>query len=150
MPYPNGCAASGGFRLRRAPSRSNPPLPVSTTEWIASENIAELPVMNAAVNLVAAMARLPAMAAITAVRDSLFTRPKIANESRCENRQLRLATGAATPGMDSDEKFGLERKRPACNRRLETCSLQAGTLALQSLRLRPAGVFQRERRSGEE
>jgi hypothetical protein len=41
---------------------------------MASDNIAELPVMAAATNLVAAMARLPAMAAITAVRDSLFTR----------------------------------------------------------------------------
>jgi hypothetical protein len=36
---------------------------VSTTEWIASESIAELPVTHAAMNLVAAISILPTRAA---------------------------------------------------------------------------------------
>jgi hypothetical protein len=38
-------------------------LPVSTTEWTASANIALEPVMAAAMNLVTAMAKLPPSAA---------------------------------------------------------------------------------------
>lgn len=45
-----------------------------------SESIAELPVKKAAINLVAAMAMLPAMAAKIAVLDSVAMRYTIANE----------------------------------------------------------------------
>jgi len=45
-------------------------LPVSTTEWIASENIAELPVKAAATNLVIATIRLPVSAAMMTFLDS--------------------------------------------------------------------------------
>ena len=38
------------------------PLKVSTAEWIPSDSIAELPVMPATTNLVAAIAMLAAMA----------------------------------------------------------------------------------------
>ena len=38
---------------------------MSTVEWIPSENIAELPVIVAATNLVTAMAKFPIIAAIT-------------------------------------------------------------------------------------
>src|SRR6266550_5455680 len=55
----------------RNPNSSSPPFPVSTNEWMPSESIAELPVKKAATNLVAAMARLPAIAAKIAVLDSV-------------------------------------------------------------------------------
>jgi len=45
------------------------PLPVSTSEWIASESMAELPVKAAAKNLITAIARLPTIAATIAVVD---------------------------------------------------------------------------------
>jgi len=47
------------------PCRSSNPLPVSTRECTPSESIAELPVTAAAANFVAAMHRLPAIAAYT-------------------------------------------------------------------------------------
>src|SRR6476661_1840378 len=52
------------------PRSSKPPLPVSTSEWIPSESIAELPVKPAAMNFVIAIAKLPAIAAYTALLDS--------------------------------------------------------------------------------
>ena len=54
---------SAGRRARLRPRSSRPWLPVSTTEWIASLNIAELPVAAAAANLVAAISEFPASAA---------------------------------------------------------------------------------------
>ena len=45
-------------------------MPVSTTEWMPSLIIAELPVMNPAMNLMTAIAMLPRIAAITAFLDS--------------------------------------------------------------------------------
>src|ERR1700704_261787 len=45
------------------------PLPVSTREWIASESMAELWLVAAAMNLIAAIARLPSTAARTALLD---------------------------------------------------------------------------------
>ena len=62
MPWPKGWSASGGRWLRWIPNRSRIWLPVSTTEWIPSEIIAELPVNPAATNLVAAIARFAASA----------------------------------------------------------------------------------------
>ena len=91
------------FWLRREPSSNKTPLPVSTTEWMASDSMAELPVKAAAVNLVAAIARLPAMAAITAVRDSLFTRPNIANQLAREKAYLRVFVLVAS---ESRRKLG--------------------------------------------
>ena len=61
---------SAGRAPRRRPWNRRPPLPVSTTEWMPSEIMAELPVSAAATNLMTAMAALPTMAAITAVLDS--------------------------------------------------------------------------------
>jgi len=43
---------------------------VSTSEWIASDSIAALPEIADAMNLTIAMARLPIVAAMTAVFDS--------------------------------------------------------------------------------
>ena len=43
---------------------------MSTTEWMPSLIIAELPVMNPAMNLMIAIARLPMIAATTAFLDS--------------------------------------------------------------------------------
>ena len=51
-----------GRWLRRRPTSSSTPLSVSTAEWMPSDNIAELPVMPAAMNLVTAMATLAPMA----------------------------------------------------------------------------------------
>src|ERR1044072_7653773 len=47
------------------PCRSRNPLPVSTRECTPSDSIAGLPVTAAAINFVAGMPRLPAMAAYT-------------------------------------------------------------------------------------
>lgn len=44
-----------------------PPFPVSTREWIPSDIIAEDPVIAAAINLMQAMIRFPAIAATTAM-----------------------------------------------------------------------------------
>lgn len=44
------------------PTSSRNSLPVSTVEWIASDSIAELPVMPATMNLVVAIATLAAIA----------------------------------------------------------------------------------------
>lgn len=52
------------------PYNIKPPLPVSTIEWIASESMAELPVKNAAMNFVTAIATFPSIAAKIAVLDS--------------------------------------------------------------------------------
>jgi hypothetical protein len=46
------------------------PLPVSTTEWMPSESIAELPVNAAATNFVVAIRRFPIIAAKIAVIDA--------------------------------------------------------------------------------
>src|ERR1044072_3011978 len=70
LPCPKGCLVSAGFLLFFKPIINNSPLPVSTIEWMPSESIAELPEKKAAVSLVAAIARLPAIAAKTAVLDS--------------------------------------------------------------------------------
>ena len=69
LPWPKGWFVSAGLAPRRIPYSSSTPLPVSTTEWMPSLIIAELPVKAAATNLVAAMARLPTMAATTAFFD---------------------------------------------------------------------------------
>ena len=45
-------------------------MPVSTSEWMPSLIIAELPVMAPATNLIAAIATLPMIAATTAFLDS--------------------------------------------------------------------------------
>ena len=50
------------------------PLPVSTSEWIPSAIIAELPVTPAATNLTHAMARFPERAANAADVDSVCAR----------------------------------------------------------------------------
>lgn len=60
--------SEGMLRIRSTvaqpqPNRSRRPLPVSTTEWIPSENIAELPVTRAAENFVMAIAISATMAA---------------------------------------------------------------------------------------
>jgi len=48
-------------------------LPVSTSEWMPSDSMAELPVTPAATNLVTAMAKLPAIAAKMTVFDPVAT-----------------------------------------------------------------------------
>jgi hypothetical protein len=53
------------------PKSIKPPLPVSTTEWIPSVSIAELPVKADAINFVTAIKRFPMIAAKIAVFDSL-------------------------------------------------------------------------------
>jgi hypothetical protein len=53
------------------PWSSNDPLPVSTSECIPSDIIAEEPVMAAATNLITAIARLPMTAATTATFEPL-------------------------------------------------------------------------------
>ncbi len=55
--------ASAGRLERLMPHSSSPWLPVSTTECIASLSMAELPVMDEAMNLVTAMRKLPISAA---------------------------------------------------------------------------------------
>ena len=45
-------------------------MPVSTSEWMPSEIIAELPVIAAAMNLMVAIARFPTIAAMIAFLDS--------------------------------------------------------------------------------
>jgi hypothetical protein len=62
LPWPNGCSSLGGRALRRVPTSSSRPLPVSTAEWMPSDSMAELPVMPATTNFVTAMATLAAMA----------------------------------------------------------------------------------------
>lgn len=44
------------------PTSNKTPLPVSTAEWMPSDSMAELPVMPATANLVAAIATLAAIA----------------------------------------------------------------------------------------
>src|SRR6187399_1148600 len=83
-PCPKGCAESAGRLLLRIPYRRSPPLPASTSEWIASESIAELPVAAAATNFEMAMARLPPTAART---EALFSPATLA--ARHENDHLR-------------------------------------------------------------
>src|ERR1051326_6604292 len=73
FPNPNGWAASAGLRLSRLPSNSSAPLPVSTSEWTPSATIAALPVNVAATNLLAAIARVAAIAAQIAPLGSVFT-----------------------------------------------------------------------------
>ena len=51
-----------GRWLRFMPTSSSTPLPVSTSEWMPSESIAELPVTPATTNLVTAIATFAAMA----------------------------------------------------------------------------------------
>src|SRR4051794_16058128 len=51
------------------PRSRSPPLPESASEWIHSENIAELPVMTAATDFVTAMAMSPRIAATMDVLD---------------------------------------------------------------------------------
>jgi hypothetical protein len=46
------------------PYNNSPWLPVSTTEWMPSESMAELPVIKAAINFVMAISVLPSKAAI--------------------------------------------------------------------------------------
>ena len=58
-----GRAGQGLKLVPGMPSSIRAPLPVSTSEWIASLSIAELPVMAAAANFVAATSRLPTRAA---------------------------------------------------------------------------------------
>src|SRR6185436_21064023 len=65
---------SGGRRLLFIPYCNSTLLPVSTSEWIASESMAELPENAAAANLLIATAVLPAMAARIAVFGSCFIR----------------------------------------------------------------------------
>jgi hypothetical protein len=48
------------------PTMSKTPLPLSTTEWMPSDNMAELPVTPAAASFVTAMAKFAAIAATTA------------------------------------------------------------------------------------
>jgi len=62
--------ASASINTRFRPYNIITWLPVSTTEWIASENIAELPVRAAATNLVIATIRLPIRAAMMTFLDS--------------------------------------------------------------------------------
>src|SRR6266699_3162841 len=82
-----------------------------------SESIAELPVKKAAINLVAAMATLPAMAAKIAVLDSGTMRYTIANEAaRAESsektirpsglHQNRERTGVPKPGVPGAAERG--------------------------------------------
>ena len=54
---------SAGFLACRRPNSNSTWFPVSTTEWMPSDSIAELPVMAAATNLVTAISALPARAA---------------------------------------------------------------------------------------
>jgi len=61
----------GGFWLMRKPSSSSPPFPRVDQRMDALGKHRELPVKNEATNLVAAMARLPAIAAKIAVLDSV-------------------------------------------------------------------------------
>ena len=56
---------------RFIPRSTRQPFPVSTSEWIPSEIMAEEPVTAAAKNLMIAMIRLPAMAAKTAILEPL-------------------------------------------------------------------------------
>src|SRR5262245_62116042 len=51
------------------PTASSTPLPVSTSEWIPSDSIAELPVIAAATNLSSAMATFAPMANATVRRE---------------------------------------------------------------------------------
>jgi hypothetical protein len=62
LPWPNGCSGVAGRWLNLMPTSSNTPLKVSTAEWMPSDSIAELPVMPATTNLVAAMATLAPIA----------------------------------------------------------------------------------------
>ena len=59
----------------RLPWRSRTWFPVSTKEWMPSENMAELPVIKAAANLVTAMRLLPARAAyMTFFEEDIYER----------------------------------------------------------------------------
>ena len=62
LPWPKGCFGEGGCWLRCTPTSSSRSLAVSTTEWTPSDIIAELPVMPATTNLVAAIATFAAIA----------------------------------------------------------------------------------------
>ena len=62
-PRPKGKRSSAGFFDWRRPHSRRTWLPVSTTEWMPSENIAELRVTKAAMNLVTAISPLPIRAA---------------------------------------------------------------------------------------
>ena len=64
-PQPHGCIASGRWLERCTPYSSSNLLIVSTSEWTASLDIAELPVRAAAPNLVSALRTLPSRAAWT-------------------------------------------------------------------------------------
>src|SRR5437868_4603291 len=80
------------------------PLPVSTIECIASESIAELPEIVAAINFDSAMSRLPAIAAMTAFLDSLAT---------CESLQISGALRCAMRAPSRYEELHLEQAAPS-------------------------------------
>src|SRR5258708_35513706 len=80
----------------RKPRSSSPPFPVSTSEWMPSESMAELPVKKAATNLVAAMARLPAIAAKIAVLDSLPMEVRTWTECLCAGKNIHEITRRVT------------------------------------------------------
>lgn len=63
FPCPKGNLSSAGFLDCFKPCNNNSWLPVSTSEWIPSDSMAELPVKAAAMNLVIAISVLPANAA---------------------------------------------------------------------------------------
>src|SRR5258705_12950654 len=104
LPWPKGCVKSGGRRLWRRPNKSNAPLPVSTSEWIPSDSIAELPENVAATNLVTATATFPMMAATIATLDSaapLFdTQTRVyLNSATSEHRVALLFTGVVLTSL---------------------------------------------------
>ena len=68
-------------------------MPVSTSEWIASDSIAELPEKYAAMNFVIAIARFAAMAAKIATFDSPVMPHTITN------RLAATEPGAAASGI---------------------------------------------------
>src|SRR5258708_21725743 len=112
----------------RKPSSSSPPFPVSTSEWMPSESMAELPVKKAATNLVAAMARLPAIAAKIAVLDSLSMKVRTWTECLCAGKTIHEITGEVTKGrchLPPTIESGRKRCAQEINHRLRLLELAA-------------------------
>src|SRR4051812_13251835 len=119
-PYPNGCERSGALLARAIPYSSKPSLIVSTSECTPSLSMAELPVIAAATNLVAAIARLPPSAANTTNLDPDFDDTRVTGAARACPRArscLRLRSVPAVvvdPGECEPQGFGFGGSHDAC------------------------------------
>src|SRR5262252_9742423 len=117
------------------PTSSSSPSPVSTSEWMPSESIAELPVAAAPANFIAAMAAFAAIAPKTASFDSAMAetrskrgtdpRPAPARQQPVGVERAALALVGPTFAADGDDDAPLPDAFTAAGR-TQSAALVAG------------------------